>query len=118
MGGKFVKGQSGNPGGRPKGAKSEIDKLRAAIKLVEKEEGIPLYRHFIKRAYLDDTVLIALGKKVLPDLKSIEAQVTGDMNFGVIVLPSKLPAGAPCEVEKETDAPALPSTDAPDGARS
>ena len=69
----WKKGQSGNPNGRPK--KPEIDALRTAIKVVEKENDMTLLEHFVRRAYENDSVLVALCKKFLPDMKSIEGGV-------------------------------------------
>lgn len=63
----FVKGQSGNPDGRPK--KPEIEELRKAIKVVEKTKRKKLLRHFVERAYTNDKVLVALMKKILADVK-------------------------------------------------
>jgi hypothetical protein len=65
----WKKGQSGNPNGRPK--KPEIDALRTAIKVVEKENDMTLLEYFVRRAYENDSVLVALCKKFLPDMKSI-----------------------------------------------
>ena len=69
----WKKGQSGNPNGRPK--KPEIDALRTAIKVVEKENDMTLLEHFVRRAYENDSVLVALCKKFLPDMKSIEGGI-------------------------------------------
>lgn len=72
--GKFPKGVSGNSNGRPKGSgyRYLIKDLVNAIRVVEDEEGEELLVHFVRMAYTDTHVLIALGKKLLPDLKSIE----------------------------------------------
>ena len=72
--GKYPAGVSGNPNGRPKGSsnKFSIKELVQAIRDVEEERKMPLLKHFVNGAYDNPTVLIALAKKLLPDLKSIE----------------------------------------------
>lgn len=74
--GRFVKGQSGNPKGRPKNT-SISEELRAAIKRVEAERGVSLFEHFVRRAYRSDAVLVAIMRKLVPDLKAMEALVAG-----------------------------------------
>ena len=71
----WKKGQSGNPKGRQKGIRSEAEKLRQAVKKVEKERGIDFYQHFCERALEDNHILIALMKKLIPDMKQIEQDV-------------------------------------------
>ena len=93
----WKKGQSGNPLGRQKGIRSEAEKLRQALKKVEKERDVDFYQHFCERALEDNHILIALMKKLVPDMKQIESESLGNQNLGVIVLPAKLPPGAPCE---------------------
>jgi len=75
--GKFGKGVCGNPKGRPKGSRNKysVADLYEAIKEVEEEEKKNLMKHFVKQAFADKTVLVALMKKMLPDLKSVEAIV-------------------------------------------
>lgn len=73
--GKFVKGSIGNPNGRPKGSKNKysLAELFNAIKVVESRKGRkPLLQHFVEQAYDDHGVLIALMKKLLPDLRAVE----------------------------------------------
>ena len=64
-------GQSGNPKGRKRGVYAD---LTEAIKTVEGKRKTTLMAHFVKRAFQDNTVLIALMKKMLPDRKSLEGE--------------------------------------------
>lgn len=66
-------GQSGNPKGRPKGTK-ERDCMLVAKEEVEEEKKKSIYRHAFERAYEDDRVLIAMLKKLVPDMAYIEAE--------------------------------------------
>ena len=60
-------GHTNNPNGRPPAGEAFVEQLRAAIKKVGKDKGKSLIRHAVERAYEEDTVLIALLKKLLPD---------------------------------------------------
>lgn len=64
----------------PKNESRISRELDQAIKKVEKNQGTTLLEHFIKRAYENDRVLVALLKKMIPD-KSI-----GGADFGGKVL--------------------------------
>lgn len=67
----WKKGQSGNPNGRPSKAR---DELNVIIKTVERRKRKKLLTHFVNRAYEDDTVLVALAKKILPDLRHVAGE--------------------------------------------
>ena len=96
----FKKGQSGNPKGKP--PKPAVQALEKAIREVEKEKGESFLKTCVKAAYNEPSVMVAILKKILPDLKQVEGDIGLITNFGVIVLPAKLPAGALCEAEPET----------------
>lgn len=68
----FKKGKSGNPKGRPRKGNSALEALEKAIKTVEKRKKKKLFALFVEKAYEDEKVLIALIKKVLPDLRHYE----------------------------------------------
>ena len=91
----FVKGQSGNPHGRP--TTGEVAKLRIAMQKFEKDRGVDFYYHFCEMAWADSTVMIALMKKSLPDLKQVDLEADLRGEFGVIQLPVKAEQGKPAE---------------------
>lgn len=62
----FVKGQSGNPAGKPKGAINEVTKFKAAIEEFEKESGKDIYKFIIEKANRYPQVLIAIFKALVP----------------------------------------------------
>jgi hypothetical protein len=89
----FKKGQSGNTKGRPKKGLAAMDDLTRAIARCEKkEERLPLMEHYVDRAYNNDGLLIALMKKILPDLKQteIDATISADVNLRLKKLPDSL----------------------------
>jgi hypothetical protein len=86
--GQFTKG---NPG-KPKGAKSvfTIEILQEAVRTVEKEKRKSLFEHFVRQAFKDKQVLVALMKKFIPDRKQTEIEPgEGLQDFMRIYLPKK-----------------------------
>jgi len=63
--------------------KSSVDELREALRVVEQKKGKPIFEHFIEAAYEDNSVLTALMKKLIPDLKQLDAflEMRGHFSF-------------------------------------
>jgi len=71
--GRLLPGQGSlNPGGRPLDMRNAQSKLHKALKAVEKRKGKSFLEHYINEAFNDKTMAIALLKKIVPDLKSVE----------------------------------------------
>ena len=74
--GKFI---NGNPG-RPKGSTNKISlkKLEEAMEIeeaeAEKQGGVNILRHFVRKAYVNPNILIALMKKFIPDKTHTEIE--------------------------------------------
>ena len=77
--GRFKKGVSGNPNGRQR---SEWrDELEDAIRVVQGKKRKKLMIHIVEQAYKDNRVLVALLKKLLPDLKTGELNISGEISL-------------------------------------
>lgn len=82
--GRFVKGNRANPKGRP--GTSIISQLKREMKNIETEEGREsLLRHYIRQAYEDNTILAGLMSKLIPTLKSVDANVTQEHRGAVTI---------------------------------
>ena len=62
---KSGKEWNGNRHGRPRVPEAEL--IRIAIEEVSREKKKSLWKHLAEQCYLDNSVLIALSKKFLPD---------------------------------------------------
>jgi hypothetical protein len=105
----FKKGQITNPTGRPKGVPNRRTALLNAIKYVEgrtdPETGKKrkkLLVHALEQAYKDNTVLVAILKKIIPDLKAVE--VTGKDGSGLkTTIQIELVGSAKKQIESDKD---------------
>ena len=92
----FVKGQSGNPAGKPKGAKSFTSKVKEAlIKIAEGKDYSyeeALVKSILKKAIIDgDSASQKLIWNYLDGMPTQRQEITGadGKEFGVILLPEK-----------------------------
>ncbi len=70
----------GNPG-RPLGSRNKY-----SLAKLKEEGGVGVFRHFVKIAYLNPTVLISLMKKFLPDMQHTEITGLEPIKFKVEVV--------------------------------
>lgn len=83
----------------PKDARRQLEE---AIAKVSKKRKKRFFTHLVERAYQDDVVLIALAKKLLPDLKALDATVKGDA-FNLFL------SAAPLDEIERSDEPVDPA---------
>jgi hypothetical protein len=72
--GRFMEGTSGNLRGKPKGSRNYLTLLEEAIKKYETEKGKKLFDRLIERAFVNDTVLLSVIKKFIPDREKTESE--------------------------------------------
>jgi hypothetical protein len=69
--GQLLPGSCLNTSGRPTLGTNRLELLLNAIRKVETKENKKLLEHFVEKAYKDNGVLVALIKKLHPDLQAI-----------------------------------------------
>jgi hypothetical protein len=83
---KFKEGQSGNPTGKPKGAKNKIStEMRELLKLIIEKEinSIPLYLSKIKKPDTRLKILIELLPYVLPKLQNTDLKIESNNTVAI-----------------------------------
>jgi len=90
--GHFLKGTLGaSPGRRPLCEGTHLNKLLQAVSRVESRLNKNLLDYFIIRAFKSDQVLIALMKKLAPDLQAVALLVENEMsNESALAIQKKL----------------------------
>lgn len=88
----WKKGQSGNLNGRPK-RQNSYDALLEAIAIVEKKQDKSILRHFIEQAFLDNKVLVAAMKKIMPDMQAVS--VSADESLQTLTVVFRTPEPEP-----------------------
>ena len=84
--GKLKRGTVEQPPRRNPRRRFSMKALYKALAIVERDvDKVPIMEHFVRRAYDSDQVLKALMGKVLPDLKSIDAQITQKSPYKLVL---------------------------------
>ena len=73
----WAAGTSGNPQGRPRGTKNTTWRadFEKAIREDKNKYNQSIFEYALEQARKDNTVLVAILKKVIPDLKQVESKV-------------------------------------------
>ena len=79
----FQKGQSGNPSGRKRSNWRKL--FDAAIEADTEKHGQSIFEHAIEQARTDNTLLAAILRKCLPDMKAVEVKGDTQIPFQFII---------------------------------
>ena len=91
--------------GRPPKGQSWSELMRRAVKRVEEEKGVSLFDHLVRKAYSDNALGVAIIRKLVPDLKSVDLKQVQESPFRLVidVTPSiKSPTKTPKRVKRTT----------------
>jgi len=94
-----------NPGGKPKDIRNAQANLMKALKKIEKIKGISggytFLEHYVKEAFKDKVMAIALLKKIVPDLKSVDVTEENKEVWQVILQSFNKPDDKPDDKTEE-----------------
>jgi len=80
--GRYVKGSAPpNPAGRPKEGYTQLDQLLKSISRVERKHDEKLLDHIVEKAYVDNSVAIAILNRLVPILKAVELRASLDASM-------------------------------------
>lgn len=92
---RWKPGESGNPSGKKEGTLNHetrletiSDDIQASINRIEKKRNESLLDHFVERAFNNDGVLVAVMKKIMPDLIKKEGGEAKETSIFYISVPS------------------------------
>ena len=87
--GRFRKGVSGNLKGRPKDGSDWKSKLEVSLNKQGENVGKTFTDHIAERAYKNDQVLIAVLRKLAPDLRAVEGDVKHSVTWADLIVQLK-----------------------------
>ena len=63
----------------------ELEELRVALAKAHTQKGLSILEHFVKRAYKNDRVLVAVMKKLMADKTYIDAETKTEGKIEIII---------------------------------
>lgn len=80
----FKPGESGNPNGRPKGAKNYLTQLEEALKEEAKKANKTYWQKLAEWCFTNPSMAIAVLKKFIPDKTHTEIEGVGDTEIIIL----------------------------------